>query len=98
MLDYTVDAEGELVCGSRSRPRWFSEYWTFMRRSGARDSTHSAANCPNCGALLKVNMAGSCDFCGGKITNGQFDWVLSRIEQDEWYTGEEAEVGSEKSG
>ncbi len=30
-------------------------------------------------------MAGICDYCGAKITSGDFDWVLSRIEQDEAY-------------
>lgn len=44
-------------------------------------------NCPNCGAPLKVNVSGVCGFCGGKITSGEFDWVLSRIEQDESYVG-----------
>ena len=46
-----------------------------------------AANCPNCGALLKINMAGVCEYCNGKLSSGAFDWVLSRIEQDEAYTG-----------
>ena len=87
MLDYTVDTNGKVVCGSRTRARRFSEYWTFMRHRGAQESAHSVENCPNCGAPLKVNMAGSCEFCGGKITTGSFDWVLSRIEQDESYTG-----------
>jgi len=44
-------------------------------------------NCPNCAAPLKVNNAGVCQFCGGKITSGEFDWVLSKIEQDESYAG-----------
>jgi ferredoxin len=30
-------------------------------------------------------MAGSCTHCHAKITSGEFDWVLSRIEQDESY-------------
>ena len=30
-------------------------------------------------------MAGSCDFCQAHVTSGEFDWVLSRIEQDESY-------------
>ena len=37
------------------------------------------------GAALEVNMAGECAYCSSKITSGQFDWVLSRIEQDESY-------------
>ena len=43
--------------------------------------------CPNCGASLETNMAGECDHCGAKITRGDFDWVLSKIEQDDSYTG-----------
>jgi hypothetical protein len=32
-------------------------------------------------------MAGRCNHCDAKITSGEFDWVLSKIEQDESYTG-----------
>jgi hypothetical protein len=88
MLDYTVDAQGKVVTGSRNRKRRFSEYWTFIRRRGVQENEKPAANCPNCGAPLdNVNMAGTCQYCGGKITSGNFDWVLSRIEQDEAYNG-----------
>jgi hypothetical protein len=34
---------------------------------------------------LKINMAGICEYCHGKLTSGEFDWVLSRIEQDVSY-------------
>jgi hypothetical protein len=27
------------------------------------------------------------EHCQGKVTSGEFDWVLSRIEQDEAYRG-----------
>lgn len=87
MIDFTEDAAGKVVCGSKSRPRRFSEYWTFIRRRGAQENKHSSDTCPNCGAPLKINQAGTCEFCGGKITSGSFDWVLSRIEQDETYEG-----------
>jgi hypothetical protein len=32
-------------------------------------------------------MAGTCKYCQAKVTTGEFDWVLSRIEQDEVYVG-----------
>jgi hypothetical protein len=32
-------------------------------------------------------MAGICEYCESRVTSGQFDWVLSRIEQDEVYAG-----------
>jgi hypothetical protein len=86
--DYTVDAGGRVVGGSKTHVRRWSEYWTFIRNRGAKPAAARAdLNCPNCGAPLKVNAAGICEFCGGKITSGEFDWVLSRIEQDESYEG-----------
>jgi len=86
--DYTVDAAGRVVSGSKSNQRRWSEYWTFIRNRNAKPGVaHTDLNCPNCGAPLKVNTAGICEFCGGKITSGEFDWVLSRIEQDESYAG-----------
>jgi ribosomal protein L24E len=86
--DYTVDESGKIVSGSKSKLRYWTEYWTFIRNRKARPAPASAdLNCPNCGAPLKVNNAGVCEFCGGKITSGEFDWVLSKIEQDESYSG-----------
>jgi len=86
--DYTVDERGNVVSGSKSKLRSWSEYWTFIRSRKAKPMPASAnLNCPNCGAPLKVNNSGVCEFCGGKITSGEFDWVLSRIEQDESYAG-----------
>jgi hypothetical protein len=32
-------------------------------------------------------MAGHCEHCEAHITAGEFDWVLSRVEQDESYQG-----------
>ena len=86
--DYTVDTAGHVVSGSKNNMRRWSEYWTFIRNAQAKPlPTRADLNCPNCGAALKVNLAGICEFCGGKITSGDFDWVLSRIEQDESYAG-----------
>ncbi|HEX5270702.1 MAG TPA: TIM44-like domain-containing protein [Gemmataceae bacterium] len=87
MRDYTTDEQGKVVCGSPHSVRRFSEYWTFIRRRGAGEKTHGDKQCPNCGAPLKINMAGVCEYCRGKVTSGEFDWVLSRIEQDEAYQG-----------
>lgn len=86
--DYTVDQSGKVVSGSQNKLRYWSEYWTFIRSRNAKPAAARAdLNCPNCGAPLKVNNSGVCEFCGGKITSGDFDWVLSRIEQDESYAG-----------
>lgn len=86
--DYTGDQSGRVVSGSNTNLRRWSEYWTFIRNRSAKPA-HARADlaCPNCGASLKVNVTGICEFCGGKVTSGEFDWVLSKIEQDESYAG-----------
>lgn len=84
-LDYTLDANNQIVSGSRSKERSYSEYWTFIRGRGRVGVPRTDNGCPNCGAPLAINMAGKCNACGAKVTSGEFDWVLSRIEQDEVY-------------
>jgi hypothetical protein len=86
--DYTIDGSGRVVSGSKTKLRRWSEYWTFIRNRVAKPGPARAdLNCPNCGAPLKINATGICEFCNGKITSGDFDWVLSKIEQDESYSG-----------
>jgi hypothetical protein len=85
-LDYTVDDHGKLVSGSRSRQRAYTEYWTLIRGTNRKGPTKTDLGCSNCGAPLDVNMVGTCKYCNVKVTTGDFDWVLSRIEQDESYS------------
>jgi hypothetical protein len=84
-LDYVLDARGELVRGSKHRERPYSEYWTLIRGSGTRGTPRSEASCPNCGAPLAATMSGTCKYCEVHVTGGEFDWVLSKIEQDDVY-------------
>jgi len=87
MRDSTVRVkDGSVVGGNPRADRVFTEYWTFLRRPGVA-SAQPDDRCPNCGAPLKVTQAGICEYCQASITRGQFDWVLSRIEQDEDYSG-----------
>ena len=86
-LDYTVDAKDNVVGGSRRRLRPYSEYWTLIRGAATRGAARVDRSCPNCGGELRINMTGTCEFCQAKVTTGDFDWVLSRIEQDEAFRG-----------
>lgn len=88
--DYTEDGSGKLVGGSKNTPRRFSEYWTFVRRTGQerQDKPYSLNQCPSCGAPAdNIGQSGECGYCGGKIGSGQFSWVLFLIEQDDIYAG-----------
>jgi predicted lipid-binding transport protein (Tim44 family) len=86
-LDYTVDDNDKVICGSKSAPRTYSEYWTLIRGANVRGAPRAEPTCPACGAPVDVNMAGNCSHCKARVTLGEFDWVLSRIEQDEVYGG-----------
>jgi DNA-directed RNA polymerase subunit RPC12/RpoP len=87
--DSTVkQADGTVVSGNPKRDRLYTEYWTLIRAAGVHGAPRADRSCPNCGAPVdQVNMAGECGHCGAKITRGDFDWVLSKIEQDDVYTG-----------
>ncbi len=84
-LDWTERLDNQaLVGGSAKVRREFSEYWTFMRSIGARRKTDSLLECPSCGAPLdKMAMTGVCGYCESKVTAGRFDWVATRISQDD---------------
>jgi hypothetical protein len=86
-LDYTLGDDGTLLHGSRTKERSYSEYWTLIRSRNAKGRARSDPACPQCGAPLRVGMAGNCEYCHARVVTGDFDWVLSRIEQDEAYTG-----------
>jgi hypothetical protein len=87
-LDYTIrDSDQAVVGGSRATERRYTEYWTLIRATGAKGPARTEPACPSCGAPLDINAAGHCRHCQAKVTSGQFDWVLSRIEQDETYVG-----------
>ena len=85
-VDYTIDQQGHVVGGDNKHPRHYSEYWTFIRGSGKTGTPRADGACPSCGgSIADINMAGTCRHCQAKVTSGEFDWVLSRIEQDEVY-------------
>ncbi len=88
MIDVVIDGQGRVVEGSRTAPRVFTEYWTFIRRAGYRTQPDAEPTaCPSCGAPVQVDQAGVCAYCETKVVTGEFGWVLSTIEQDEVYGG-----------
>ncbi|HMK84844.1 MAG TPA: TIM44-like domain-containing protein [Steroidobacteraceae bacterium] len=86
--DFEVDRENRIVFGDRTvRP--FTEDWTFQRSVGVATTQKPGTlenTCPRCGAPLVLNQIGECRYCKAAVTSGKFDWVVSRIEQDEGLT------------
>jgi hypothetical protein len=84
MVDRTVDDGGRVVDG-RAAPRAFTEYWTFVRTLSA--ARQEGVTCSGCGATLPAGQSGQCPYCASLVGAPAFDWILSRIDQDEDYTG-----------
>jgi hypothetical protein len=84
MVDQTVDDGGRVVDG-QTAPRIFTEYWTFVRTLAAART--DGVTCSGCGASLPAGQTGQCPYCGALVGAPAFDWILSRIDQDEDYTG-----------
>lgn len=82
--DYEVDiVSGKRKSGDRSVEAW-AETWTYQRSSEAKTKAGGGTmsqKCPNCGAPLKVDLAGICKFCKANIMAGEHDWVLVRIDE-----------------
>jgi len=86
--DSTIDANEKVVGGDPNKVRHYTEYWTLIRAKDRKPAVDGAFECPNCGAPFEgLGEAGKCAKCGVTIRTSTFDWVLSRIEQDDAYEG-----------
>jgi hypothetical protein len=83
--DFEIDRNNQIVFGDRAvRP--FSEEWTFQRSVGVATSNKPGTlenTCPACGAPVALTQIGECRYCKAAVTSGKFDWVVSRIEQED---------------
>ena len=89
--DFEVDKENRIVFGDRVvRP--FTEDWTFQRSVGVATTQKPGTlenTCPNCGAPVSLTQIGECRYCKAAVTSGKFDWVVSRIAQEEMFGAED---------
>ncbi|MFN8671225.1 MAG: TIM44-like domain-containing protein [Candidatus Sericytochromatia bacterium] len=88
-FDYT-ELNGKITAGSRSKVRKFTEYWTFIRKTGVElnNLDFDPNNCPSCGApIAKKAQSAKCEYCGSVTNQGDFSWTLVVITQDETYKG-----------
>ncbi len=87
-IDYEVSlTDGRYASGDREAEE-FVEYWTFIRRRGARTISGQGlieGHCPNCGAAIEMNQNATCTHCKAFLKSGQYDWVLCEITQESEY-------------
>ncbi len=90
MDDKNIDLKtGKILQTNTSEP--FTEFWTFMRRKGAKTTGKAGlieSRCPNCGSAIKITESGNCEYCKAYIMGGQYDWVLTEITQECEYSGQ----------
>jgi predicted lipid-binding transport protein (Tim44 family) len=83
--DFEVDQSGKIVFGDRTiRP--YVEDWTFQRAVGVTTANKPGTlenTCPSCGAPIALTQIGECRYCKAAVTSGKFDWVVSRIDQED---------------
>lgn len=91
----TAEAFDQFVCekypqmNSPGGLEQFTEYWSFVRRRDYKkgfDIFHSE-NCPKCAAPLtsKLVETARCPYCSTYLNNGEYDWVLSEVTQQDDY-------------
>lgn len=82
--DYITDDNTGKVIEGDPNLEIFMEYELVMsRKKGVAtrlvEST-VVSTCPNCGANVSINASGECEYCGSVVSNGDFDWVLTRLD------------------
>jgi len=84
MKDYIVkDDNKKVVEGDPDREITMEYLLTLARKMGVKTSVTehtSVTRCPNCGASISINASGECEYCNSVVSNGDFDWVLTKLE------------------
>src|SRR3954470_8644536 len=82
--DYDIDMKNNKIVRGNKDFTQFTEDWTFQRSSKATTKVGGGTmqqRCPNCGAPLDLDLQGVCKYCHAAVMSGDYDWVLTRIEQ-----------------
>ena len=76
--DYIIDkASGKVLRGTKTRKLRMYYDFTFIKSINGKQEPE-ITTCPNCGAEVKVNAAGVCEYCGTKIMGETTSWVMSK--------------------
>ncbi len=75
--DYVVDANNNVVRGTRSRKLTNHYVLTFIC---SQSNNNKANKCPNCNAPLENIASNICPYCNSVIVSEHYDWILSKKE------------------
>lgn len=86
--DTYINSQNSEILSGIPEPETFVEFWTLLRRPGAKTSGRSGSFeccCPNCGAPLEKLDRTVCTSCHAIVNSGDYDWVVTEITQSsEW--------------
>lgn len=86
--DTYINRQNSEILSGIPEPETFTEFWTLLRRPGAKTSGLPGlfeCCCPNCGAPLEKLDRTECASCHAIVNSGDYDWVLTEITQaSEW--------------
>ncbi|MBP3502336.1 MAG: TIM44-like domain-containing protein [Clostridia bacterium] len=84
MYDYIADQQsGKLLRGESNRKMRVTYSMKFRK---TLDESAKVEHCPNCGAKIKMNSSGTCEYCGSKIVADNTKWVLTEKKAlDQYY-------------
>jgi Tim44-like domain len=87
-VDRFVNTDNDKCIQGSSTSEMFVEYWTLLRRPGAKTKTDPGLLencCPNCGNPLELLDKTECPSCKAVVNSGEYDWVLTEITQESEY-------------
>ncbi|MBU8901189.1 MAG: TIM44-like domain-containing protein, partial [Victivallales bacterium] len=87
-IDRFINTDNDKCIQGSSSPESFIEYWTLLRRPGAKTKTDPGLLencCPNCGNPLELLDKTECPSCKAVVNSGEYDWVLTEITQESEY-------------
>ena len=74
--DYVIDTTNNAVTRGNKNSKIVNNYvMTFVR---SKEGINKDISCPNCGAPIKANTSGECEYCGSTIVKDASDFVLSK--------------------
>ncbi|MEN6326512.1 MAG: TIM44-like domain-containing protein [Syntrophomonas sp.] len=84
MKDYIIDDKSRKVLEGDPKKEINMEYLlTLARKKGVKTKVTehtSVTRCPSCGASVSINASGECEYCNSIVSNGDYDWVLTKME------------------
>ena len=88
-VDRFINTDNDACIQGGSTPETFVEYWTLLRRPGAKTKNTPGLlenYCPNCGTPLELLDKTECPSCKAIVNSGEYDWVLTEITQESEYS------------